>query len=120
MENYVTVYATQNRQNAIRNLSAEIDLLLAVGARNSYNSNRLRETGGLNGLPAYLIEDAEDIDQARFQERTSIGITAGASTPEILVHGVVERSRHFGVRRLREMDGEQEKMRFSLPKSPYL
>jgi 4-hydroxy-3-methylbut-2-enyl diphosphate reductase len=113
-------YATQNRQNAVRKLSAEIDLLLVVGARNSSNSNRLRETGGQNGLPAYLIEDAEDIDRTWLQERISIGITAGASTPEILVHGVVERLRHFGVLRLREMDGEQEKMRFSLPKSPYL
>ena len=113
-------YATQNRQNAVRKLSAEIDLLLVVGARNSSNSNRLRETGGQNGLPAYLIEDEEDIDHSWLQERTRIGITAGASTPEILVHGVVKRLRRFGVLRLREMDGEQERMSFSLPKSPNL
>jgi 4-hydroxy-3-methylbut-2-enyl diphosphate reductase len=113
-------YATQSRQNTVRKLASEIDLLLVVGARNSSNSNRLQEVGGHNGLPSYLIEDAEEIEPTWFKDIMTIGITAGASTPEILVRGVVNKVRDFGALRVREMDGEQEKIRFSLPKSPYL
>jgi 4-hydroxy-3-methylbut-2-enyl diphosphate reductase len=113
-------YATQSRQNAVRNLAGQIDLLLVVGAHNSSNSNRLREAGKLNDLTAYLIEDAEEIDHTWFVDQTRIGITAGASTPEILVQGVLDRLHSYGKLRLREMDGKQETIRFSLPKSPLL
>jgi 4-hydroxy-3-methylbut-2-enyl diphosphate reductase len=113
-------YATQSRQNTVRKLAADIDLLLVVGARNSSNSNRLREVGGYNGLPSYLIEDAEEMDPTWFNDRKNVGITAGASTPEILVQEVVQRIRDYGALRVSEMHGEQEKIRFSLPKSPYL
>lgn len=113
-------YATQSRQNTVRKMASEIDLLLVVGARNSSNSNRLQEVGGHNGLPSYLIEDAEEIESNWFKDIMTIGITAGASTPEVLVQGVVNKVRDFGALRVREMDGEQEKIRFSLPKSPYL
>ena len=113
-------YATQSRQNAVRLLAQEIDLLLVVGARYSSNSNRLREAGVQNGLPAYLIEDGEEIDPAWFASKARIGITAGASTPEILVQGVLDRLGDFGKLQVREMDGEQESIRFRLPKSTYL
>ena len=113
-------YATQSRQNTVRKLASDIDLLLVVGARNSSNSNRLREVGGHNGLPSYLIEDAEEMDPIWFNDKKNVGITAGASTPEILVQGVVRRIRDYGAVRVSEMHGEQEKIRFSLPKSPYL
>ena len=113
-------YATQSRQNAVRLLAQEIDLLLVVGARYSSNSNRLREAGAQNSLPAYLIEDGEEIDPAWFASKARIGITAGASTPEILVQGVLDRLGDFGKLHVREMDGEQESIRFRLPKSTYL
>ncbi len=113
-------YATQSRQNAVRRLASEIDLLIVVGARNSSNSNRLREVGGYNGLPSYLIEDAREIDPTWFKDKSEIGITAGASTPEILVQGVVRKMVDFGALKVREMNGEQENIRFSLPESPHL
>jgi 4-hydroxy-3-methylbut-2-enyl diphosphate reductase len=113
-------YATQSRQNAVRLLAHEIDLLLVVGARYSSNSNRLREAGAQNGLPAYLLEDGEEIDPTWFTNKARIGITAGASTPEILVQGVLDRLSDFGKLHVREMDGEQETMRFRLPRSIYL
>lgn len=113
-------YATQSRQNAVRSMTGEIELLLVVGARNSSNSNRLREAGKQNGLPAYLIEDEEEIDPRWFMKVEKIGVTAGASTPEILVRGVVDKLRHHGSVQVREMEGKEETMRFSLPKSEYL
>jgi 4-hydroxy-3-methylbut-2-enyl diphosphate reductase len=113
-------YATQSRQNAVRRLSHEIDLLLVVGARYSSNSNRLREAGEQTGLPAYLIEDEGEIEPEWLQNREKIGITAGASTPEILVQGVLAKLRGYGNLRVREMIGNQETIRFSLPTSKYL
>jgi 4-hydroxy-3-methylbut-2-enyl diphosphate reductase len=113
-------YATQSRQNAVRKLSREIDLLLVVGAHYSSNSNRLREAGAQNGLPAYLIEDGEEIETKWLKNKVKIGITAGASTPEILVQGVLARLRQYGKLQVREMKGEQETIRFSLPKTKYL
>jgi 4-hydroxy-3-methylbut-2-enyl diphosphate reductase len=101
-------------------LAQEIDILLVVGARYSSNSNRLREAGTQNDLPAYLIEDEEDIDLDWLRNKARIGITAGASTPEILVRGVLDRLRRHGKLRVEEMDGTQETIRFSLPKSNYL
>lgn len=113
-------YATQSRQNAVRLLAQEIDLLLVVGARYSSNSNRLREVGAQNDLPAYLIEDGEEIDPAWFTNKVRIGITAGASTPEILVQEVLDRLGDFGKLHVREMEGKQETIRFRLSKSAYL
>ncbi|MCG6983301.1 MAG: 4-hydroxy-3-methylbut-2-enyl diphosphate reductase [Deltaproteobacteria bacterium] len=113
-------YATQSRQNAVRRLSQEIDLLLVVGARYSSNSNRLREAGEQNGLPAYLIEDEGEIEPKWLKNKGKIGITAGASTPEILVQGVLAKLRSYGKLSVREMRGRQETIRFSLPKSKYL
>jgi 4-hydroxy-3-methylbut-2-enyl diphosphate reductase len=111
-------YATQSRQNAVRQLAKEIDLLLVVGARNSSNSNRLREAGEQSGLPAYLVEDIDDLNLAWFSEKTRVGITAGTSAPETMVQKVLERLRHYGVSVVREMEGEPESMHFRLPDLP--
>lgn len=96
-------YATQSRQNAVRILTQKIDLLLVVGSRNSSNSNRLRETGEQSGLPAYLIEDAEEVDPNWLPGKNRIGLTAGASAPEILVEGVLQKLRTFGIYSVSEM-----------------
>jgi 4-hydroxy-3-methylbut-2-enyl diphosphate reductase len=82
-------YATQNRQQAVKELARQVDLLLVVGSRNSSNSNRLRDLGTECGIPAYLIDDATDIDPAWLEGVTRIGLTAGASAPELLVERVV-------------------------------
>ena len=108
-------YATQHRQKAVHRMAKEIDLLLVVGSRNSSNSNRLREAGEQSGFPAYLIEDAKDINPAWLRGQEKIGVTAGASTPEVLVQGVLERLRGLDVRNVREMEGERETMQFRLP-----
>ncbi len=110
-------YATQNRQNAVRSLASEIDILLVVGAHNSSNSNRLREVGQLAGVTAYLIEDAEDLKPAWFSNKPTVGITAGASTPEILVEGVLKRLHHLGVTTTKTMQGEVETTTFKIPVS---
>lgn len=110
-------YATQNRQNAVRRMAREIDLLLVVGARNSSNSNRLRDVGEQCGVKAYLIQDADDLDPAWFSERIRVGVTAGASAPEVLVQGVLERLREFGASAVRAMDGEAENVSFRVPVS---
>jgi len=109
-------YATQNRQNAVRALAKEVDMLLVVGSANSSNSNRLQELGTQHGLPAYLINDARDIDPAWLAGITRVGITAGASAPEVLVQGVLARLADLGVTAHREFDGVRETMSFRLPK----
>jgi 4-hydroxy-3-methylbut-2-enyl diphosphate reductase len=108
-------YATQNRQNAVRDLAHQVDLLLVVGARNSSNSNRLREVGQQAGLSAYLVQDASEIKQEWFNPGMRVGITAGASAPEVLVQGVLDRLRSFGVASVREMDAERETTTFRIP-----
>jgi 4-hydroxy-3-methylbut-2-en-1-yl diphosphate reductase len=110
-------YATQSRQNAVRQLAKDVDLLLVVGARNSSNSNRLREVGEHSGLPAYLIEDVGDLDRSWFSEKTRVGITAGTSAPEEMVQKVLKRLHAYGVSTVDEMKGEPEKMIFRLPDS---
>jgi 4-hydroxy-3-methylbut-2-en-1-yl diphosphate reductase len=110
-------YATQSRQNAVRRLAKEIDLLLVVGARNSSNSNRLREVGEQNGLPSYLIEDADDLNPAWFSEKTRVGVTAGTSAPEAMVQEVIDRLRGYGASTVREMEGVSETIHFHLPES---
>ncbi len=110
-------YATQNRQNAVRDLAREVDLLLVVGARNSSNSNRLREVGEQCKVRAELIQDESEIDAAWFEGIGSVGITAGASAPEVLVQRVVQCVRTLGAGRVRELDGVRETMAFRLPKT---
>ncbi len=110
-------YATQNRQSAVRAMSDRVDLLLVVGARNSSNSNRLREVGEKSGIVSHLIHSAEDLDPAWFAARPRVGITAGASAPERLVQDVVENLRQYDLRNVVEMDGEPESTVFSLPAS---
>ena len=109
-------YATQNRQNAVRELSEQVDLLLVVGARNSSNSNRLREVCEQYGVPAYLIQDETEIQTDWLGNFSKIGITAGASTPEILVERVIARLNEFGTNDVRTIDGVKEKTTFVLPK----
>jgi 4-hydroxy-3-methylbut-2-enyl diphosphate reductase len=109
-------YATQNRQDAVRRLGQQCDLVLVVGSPNSSNSNRLRELAQKQGVPAYLIDGAGDIDRSWLAGRSRIGVTAGASAPEGLVQGVVARLREWGADTARELDGDPENMTFALPK----
>ncbi|BBK40524.1 4-hydroxy-3-methylbut-2-enyl diphosphate reductase [Allostella vacuolata] len=108
-------YATQNRQEAVRLLAAETDLVLVVGSPNSSNSNRLRELAQEMGRPAYLIDDADGIDPAWLDGRRSVGITAGASAPEHLVQGVIAALGTLRPTRLRRLTGAVEDMHFRLP-----
>ncbi len=108
-------YATQNRQDAVRELAAEVDLLLVVGARNSSNSNRLRELAEKMGTPAYLIDDATCIDKAWLDGKSNIGVTAGASAPEVLVRDVVKQLQAWGGTTAQERSGREENITFSIP-----
>jgi 4-hydroxy-3-methylbut-2-enyl diphosphate reductase len=108
-------YATQNRQNAVRELVKQIDVLLVVGSANSSNSNRLREVGENTGITAYLIEDAAAIHDDWFTPETRIGMTAGASAPEVLVQQVLERLKSLGVHKVQTMDGQAETTTFRIP-----
>ena len=110
-------YATQNRQNAVRSLAEKVDVILVVGARNSSNSARLQEVGEMSGVDAYLIQDANEISPEWFTNSSDIGVTAGASTPEILVQGVLDRLRSLGVNSIEEMEGVSEDITFKLPAS---
>ncbi|MDP2185399.1 MAG: 4-hydroxy-3-methylbut-2-enyl diphosphate reductase [Xanthomonadales bacterium] len=109
-------YATQNRQDAVRQLAEQCDLVLVVGSLNSSNSNRLSELSLKQGTQAYLIDGADDIDPAWLHGKQHIGVTAGASAPEVLVQGVIARLRDFGADNVRELDGEPESMVFALPR----
>ena len=110
-------YATTNRQDAVRQLALECDLVLVVGSPNSSNSNRLRELAERCGTESYLIDGPDDINPEWIRNRTSIGITAGASAPEILVKQVIDKLRVFGAELPIEMDGTPENISFSLPKA---
>ncbi|MDZ4191664.1 MAG: 4-hydroxy-3-methylbut-2-enyl diphosphate reductase [Pseudomonas sp.] len=109
-------YATQNRQDAVKQLASECDVLLVVGSPNSSNSNRLRELAERMGTPAYLIDGAEDLKHEWFEGVNGIGITAGASAPEVLVRGVVDQLRAWGAEGETELDGRPENITFSMPK----
>lgn len=109
-------YATQNRQDAVKQLADDCDLLLVVGSPNSSNSNRLRELAERMGTTAYLIDGAEDLHREWFAGRQKIGITAGASAPEVLVQGVIARLREWGADALVELDGRPENITFSMPR----
>ncbi|MES2823287.1 MAG: 4-hydroxy-3-methylbut-2-enyl diphosphate reductase [Pseudomonadota bacterium] len=110
-------YATTNRQDAVRQLALECDLVLVVGSPNSSNSNRLRELAERCGTQAYLIDGPDDIDQEWIQNRSCIGITAGASAPEVLVKQVIEKLQAWGATPPEELLGTPETMSFSLPKA---
>jgi 4-hydroxy-3-methylbut-2-enyl diphosphate reductase len=108
-------YATLNRQRAVRGLVGAVDMVLVVGSPNSSNANRLREVAEGQGVPAHLVERAAELDPAWFQGRRRIGVTAGASTPELLVQAVCARLRELGAAVIRELPGPAETMRFRLP-----
>ncbi len=109
-------YATQNRQDAVRDLSERCDVVLVVGSPNSSNSNRLRELAERNGVSSYLIDGAADIDPQWLHGVSCVGVTAGASAPESLVHGVVDRLRELGAGSVEELTGVRENMVFALPR----
>ncbi len=108
-------YATQNRQDSIKELASKCDVVLVVGSKNSSNSNRLRELAQLRGVPSYLIDGPQDIDPTWLTDRKVVGVTAGASAPEILVKQVVARLRELGGESAQELPGRQEHIVFSLP-----
>ncbi len=110
-------YATQNRQDAVKNLCGEIDLLLVVGAANSSNSNRLRELGERAGVQSKLITRAADIKSEWLENCKKVGVTAGASAPEILVQEVIEKLKSAGGTGATEYDGVRETVSFSIPKT---
>src|SRR6202167_408907 len=108
-------YATQNRQTAVRYLSKLVDVILVVGAKNSSNSNRLREIGHEVGTPCYLIADGSEVEPAWFNGASTVGITAGASAPEVLVEDVIDALRRLGPVDVSELTGRQETIEFRLP-----
>jgi 4-hydroxy-3-methylbut-2-enyl diphosphate reductase len=109
-------YATQNRQDAVRQLAQQCDLVIVVGSSNSSNSNRLREVAANLGVPAYLIDTADQIDPAWFVGNHSVGVTAGASAPEVLVEEVVGRLKQLGAIDVRALSRADEGVNFPLPK----
>ena len=109
-------YATQNRQDAVKQLADECDVVLVVGSPNSSNSNRLRELAERMQTPAYLIDGAEDLQKSWFDGVQSIGITAGASAPEVLVRGVIQQLHAWGATGADELAGREENVTFSMPK----
>ena len=110
-------YATQNRQDAVKKLAAECDLVLVVGSPNSSNSNRLREVAHHAGIEAYMVDNASQINPAWLTGKQRIGITAGASAPEVLVDGVIERLRELGAQHIKPLSGIEETVNFPLPKA---
>src|SRR5205807_7308105 len=108
-------YATQNRQSAVRELSKLVDLILVVGATNSSNSNRLREIGSEEGVPSYLIADGSELDPLWLKGAGTVGITAGASAPEVLVDDVIMSLRRLGPVDVSVLPGREEKIEFRLP-----
>ncbi|MDX1525832.1 MAG: 4-hydroxy-3-methylbut-2-enyl diphosphate reductase [Pseudidiomarina maritima] len=108
-------YATQNRQDAVRELAAEVDLLLVVGARNSSNSNRLRELAEKMGTVSHLIDDASCIDKSWLDGVQAVGVTAGASAPEVLVRDVIKQLQAWGGNQVEERSGREENITFSIP-----
>ncbi len=108
-------YATQNRQSAVRELSRLVDLILVVGATNSSNSNRLREIGSEEGVPSYLIADGSELQPQWFDGVSTVGITAGASAPEVLVDDVIAALRRRGPVEVSVLPGREERIEFRLP-----
>jgi 4-hydroxy-3-methylbut-2-enyl diphosphate reductase len=109
-------YATQNRQDAVKLMSGQVDVVLVVGSRSSSNSNRLREVAERHGVPAYLLNDASELDANWLAGKSRVGITAGASAPEALVQGLVQAVKALGAGSVRRLPGAEEHIRFPLPK----
>jgi 4-hydroxy-3-methylbut-2-enyl diphosphate reductase len=109
-------YATQNRQDAVKELIAHCDVLLVVGSITSSNSNRLRELAERAGRPGYLIDDASFLEREWFEGKNAVGVTAGASAPEELVQQVIARLREWGGTPAQEQHGREERVVFSLPR----
>ncbi|MSO91483.1 MAG: 4-hydroxy-3-methylbut-2-enyl diphosphate reductase [Acetobacteraceae bacterium] len=108
-------YATQNRQQAVRDLAGTVDMILVIGSRNSSNSNRLKEIGDELGKPSYLIDDADALQPEWFAGISSVGLTAGASAPEMLVQGVIDGLRRFAEVEVSTLAGVKENVRFRFP-----
>jgi 4-hydroxy-3-methylbut-2-enyl diphosphate reductase len=109
-------YATTNRQEAVKFMAPQVELVIVVGSPNSSNSNRLREVAEKMGTPAYMVDNASQIDPAWLDGKVRVGVTAGASAPEVLVQAVISRLKECGVRSVRPLDGVEESVTFPLPK----
>ena len=109
-------YATQNRQDAVKTLLARCDVLIVVGSRSSSNSNRLRELAERHGVPGYLVDGPEELHREWFEGKQAVGLTAGASAPEVLVQKVIERLRVWGGELAEEVAGREERVIFALPR----
>ena len=109
-------YATQNRQDAVREMSTDVDVMIVVGSKNSSNSNRLRELAEKLGTPGYLTDCPEDVDQVWFEGKTKIGVTAGASAPEELVNQIIARIQSLTDASVDELTGREENMFFEVPR----
>jgi 4-hydroxy-3-methylbut-2-enyl diphosphate reductase len=110
-------YATQNRQDAVKTLAQRCDLVIVVGSPNSSNSNRLREVASNRGTAAYMVDNAGQLDPVWLQGKSRIGVTAGASAPEVLVQQVIARLRELGADQVEELSGREENVVFSLPRN---
>jgi 4-hydroxy-3-methylbut-2-en-1-yl diphosphate reductase len=109
-------YATQNRQDAVKHLAKEVDVVVVVGSPNSSNSNRLREVAANLGIDSYMVDNASELKAEWFIGKKNVGVTAGASAPDILVQQVIAQVENFGAGSIRQMDGIEENVIFSLPK----
>ena len=109
-------YATQNRQDAVKFMTPIVDVVIVVGSPNSSNSNRLREVAAIRGTPAYMVDRADQLDPAWIAGKQRVGVTAGASAPEVLVAEVIARLQALGARQVREIEGVREQVVFPLPK----
>lgn len=108
-------YATQNRQDAVKFMAPQVDVVIVVGSPTSSNSNRLRELAERLGTPAYMVDAAEDLQEAWLDDRPRVGLTAGASAPEVLVNAIVDRLKALGALSVRKLPGVQETIQFPLP-----
>ena len=109
-------YATTNRQEAVKFMAPQVEVVIVVGSPNSSNSNRLREVAEKKGAPAYMVDNASQIDPAWLAGKQRIGVTAGASAPEVLVQAVIDRLKELGARSVRALEGVEEHVTFPLPK----
>lgn len=109
-------YATTNRQQAVKFMAPQVDVVIVVGSPNSSNSNRLREVAEKMGTAAYMVDNASQIDPAWLQDKPRIGLTAGASAPEVLVQAVIDRLKEYGAKSVRPLDGVEENVTFPMPK----
>ena len=109
-------YATQNRQDAVKLMSPQVDLVIVVGSPTSSNSNRLKDVASKFGTPSYMVDDDSELQAHWFEGKTKVGLTAGASAPDILVQAVIAKIRSFGAVSVRQLDGQKETIKFPLPK----